>query len=92
MVERSLPYDANFEAIQKEARELLRALRRNDAPATERYRPFDVLDSTSHARLADAQYIVARRYGFRSWASLKDRLVVRSKTFMMRLPAQPENG
>ena len=76
-MDRSLPFDANFDAIQKEARKLLRALQRNDVAATERYRPFDVLDSTSHARLADAQYIIARRYGFRSWAKLKDRLIVR---------------
>jgi hypothetical protein len=76
-MDRSLPFDANFDAIQKEARKLLRALQRNDVAGTERYRPFDVLDSTSHARLADAQYIIARRYGFRSWAKLKDRLIVR---------------
>ena len=68
---------ASFEAIQKEARKLLHALQRKDAAAIERYRPFDALDSTSHARLADAQYIIARRYGFRSWANLKARLIVR---------------
>jgi hypothetical protein len=73
---RILPMDANFEAMQKEARTLLRALQRNDVAAAERYRPSDVLESTSHVRLADAQYVIARCYGFRSWASLKDRLDV----------------
>jgi len=67
---RRLRFDANLEAIQREARTLLRALQRNDVAAIERYRPYDVLDSTSHPRLADAQYIIARRYGFRSWANL----------------------
>jgi hypothetical protein len=67
----------DFEAMQKEARKLLHALHRKDATATERYRPFDLLDRNARATLADAQYIVARRYGFRSWATLKERLVVR---------------
>lgn len=76
-MDRTLPFNADFEAIQKEARKLWHALQRNDVAATERYRPFEVLDNTSHARLGDAQYIVARRYGFRSWANLRDRLMVR---------------
>ena len=74
---RILPVEANFEAMQKEAKELFRALQRNDVAAMERYRPFDFLDGTSHARLADAQYAIARRYGFKSWAKLKDRLTMR---------------
>jgi hypothetical protein len=72
---RRLPLDANLEAIQREARTLLGALQRNDVAAIERYRPYEVLDSTSHPRLADAQYIIARRYGFRSWANLMGLLI-----------------
>ena len=72
---RILPFEANSEAIQKEAKTLLRALQRNDVAAIERYRPYDVLDDASHLRLADAQYIIARRYGFRSWAMLKGLLI-----------------
>jgi hypothetical protein len=52
---RALPVGANLEAIQKEARELLRALQRKDIAASERYSPFHVLESSSRARLADAQ-------------------------------------
>ena len=74
---RSLPVGANLEAIQKEARKLLSALRRNDVAATARYRRFDVLESSSHARLADAQYIIARSYGFKSWANLRESLAAR---------------
>jgi len=61
----------DWETAQREARKLLRALQLNDAPAAERYHPFEVLGLSFHARLSDAQYIVARRYGFKSWASLK---------------------
>jgi len=75
-MKRTLRLHANFEAIQKEARKLLRALQQKDAVATERYQPFDILDRTSHARLADAQYIIARRYGFRSWSNLREHLIV----------------
>jgi hypothetical protein len=74
---RALPVGANLEAIQKEARKLLRGLRRNDVAATKRYRPFDILECSSHARLADAQYIIARSYGFKSWANLRDHLHAR---------------
>jgi len=72
---RSLPFGANLEAIQKEARTLLRALQRNEVAVLERYHPYDVLDDTSHPRLADAQYLIARRYGFKSWANLKGLLI-----------------
>ena len=64
----------DLQAIQKEARGLLRALQRNDFATTRRYRHSDVVESNFHARLADAQYIVARRYGFKSWVNLKDSL------------------
>ncbi len=64
----------DLQAIQKEARGLFRALQRNDFAATRLYRHSDVVEGNFHARLADAQYIVARRYGFKSWANLKDSL------------------
>ena len=73
---RALPIGANLEAIQKEARKLLRALRQSDVATAERYRPFDLLESSSHVRLLDAQYIIARRYGFKSWANLRENLNV----------------
>ncbi len=76
MKHRTLPIGANLEAIQKEARKLLRALRQSDVATAERYRPFDLLESSSHVRLPDAQYIIARRYGFKSWANLRENLNV----------------
>ena len=76
MKHRTLPIGANLEAIQKEARKLLRALRQSDVATAERYCPYDLLESSSHVRLPDAQYIIARRYGFKSWANLRENLNV----------------
>jgi hypothetical protein len=64
------PRVSDFSAAQNEARALLHSLRRRDPVATQRYSAFDAFD-VSPTRLADAQYLVARRYGFRSWAALK---------------------
>jgi len=68
MTFRSLMSD--FSAAQKEARALLRDLQRRDLVAAGRYSAFDAFD-VSPTRLADAQYLVARRCGFKSWAELK---------------------
>jgi len=64
----------HFEDIRKEARELLHDLRRCDAAALRRHYLVDCEAGKSPARLADAQYIVAREYGYRSWQKLKQRL------------------
>ena len=64
----------NFEDIRKEARELLHDLRRWDAAALRRHYSVDCEAGKSPARLADAQYVVAREYGCRSWQKLKQRL------------------
>jgi len=72
----SLHSHPNLEAFKKEARKLLHDLEERDVAATYRYRHMELLDGTSHASLADAQYLIARRYGFRSWKKLKDRLVM----------------
>jgi len=64
----------HFEDIRKEARELLHDLRRWDATALRRQYSVDCEAGKFPARLADAQYIVAREYGYRSWQNLKQRL------------------
>ena len=71
---RSLPSQRNLEDIRKEARELLYDLRRWDAAALRRHYSLDREAGKFPARLADAQYIVAREYGYRSWQKLKQRL------------------
>jgi hypothetical protein len=72
---RTLPSQGNFEVIEKEARELLHNLRRWDAAALQRYYSLDSEAGRFQARLADAQYIIAQEYGFRSWQMMKKRLV-----------------
>jgi len=64
----------HFEDIRKEARELLHDLRRWDAAALRRHYSVDCEAGKFPARLADAQYIVAREYGYRSWQKLKQHM------------------
>jgi hypothetical protein len=71
---RSLPSQRNLEDIRKEARDLLYDLRRWDAAALKRHYLLDCEAGKFPARLADAQYIVAREYGYGSWQKLKQRL------------------
>jgi hypothetical protein len=71
---RSLHSQRTLEDIRKEARGLLHDLRRWDAAALRRQYSLDCEAGKFHARLTDAQYIVAREYGYRSWQKLKQRL------------------
>jgi len=57
------------EAVQKEARTLFRKLHQKDVAPVEKYHQYDAID-VFPARLSDAQYLVARRYGFKSWVEL----------------------
>ena len=90
MVHDNLPSQSDFDVIQKEARNLFHALQRKDNAAIERYDPFAILGDTSYTRLADAQYVIARRYGYRSWARMKEKLVKcsdRPRSAPDRIPA-----
>lgn len=64
---RHIPSQANLEAIQKEARDLLHALRQQDTAALRRYSSIDPLAGLSEPSLADAKYVIAREYGYSSW-------------------------
>ena len=70
---RSLPSHRNFEDISREARELLHNLQRRDPSAIRRRYSLDSESGNVHARLADAQYILAREYGYSSWQKLRER-------------------
>ncbi len=70
---RSLPSERNLEDIKKEARDLLHDFRRSDAAALQRLSSLDNEAGRLNARLADAQYILAREYGYSSWLKLKER-------------------
>ncbi|HLN02017.1 MAG TPA: ankyrin repeat domain-containing protein [Bryobacteraceae bacterium] len=56
---RELPEKPNLEHLKKQAKDLLRQLQ-PDNPAAE------------SPKLADAQHLIAREYGFASWAKLKE--------------------
>jgi ankyrin repeat protein len=66
---RALPPRPSLEQQQKLAKELLKALRAGDAEARERIRQH--LPDKQVLTLADAQFAIAREYGFESWRALK---------------------
>jgi hypothetical protein len=68
-VRRTLPPNPSLEQQKKQAKELLRALRAGAADARARFRR--ELPDKARFTLADAQLVIAREYGFASWALLK---------------------
>src|SRR5688500_12893101 len=63
-----LPPRANLEHLKNQAKALLRAAREDDPEAAARFRS---LGAGAAPQLADAQRLVARQYGFSTWAELK---------------------
>jgi ankyrin repeat protein len=66
---RALPERPDLEQQKKLAKELLRAVRRDERDAVARVRA--QLPDKSDVTLADAQFVLAREYGFASWSDLK---------------------
>jgi hypothetical protein len=71
MPTRELPARPNLEHLKKQARQLLRGILQADPSSADRFREAQVTLSTSAARLAQAQLVIAREYGFDNWANLK---------------------
>ena len=69
---RTLPARPDLEQQKKLAKELLRAFRAGDAEAAARMRA--ELPDKAELSLTDAQYVLAREYGFASWRELRDRI------------------
>jgi len=69
---RTLPARPDLEQQKTLAKELLRAYRAGDRDAIARMR--DALPDKPELTLTDAQYALAREYGFASWRELKDRI------------------
>src|SRR4051812_48121959 len=69
-----LPARPSLEQLRKRAKELLRLYRAGDTAAVERVRA--IIPRLTDKRpsddviLADAQFVLAREYGFESWAKL----------------------
>ncbi len=66
----ALPARPNLEHLKKQAKELLHGIQTQDPAATERFRSLGI--ASADAKLADAQHVVAREYGFSSWTALKE--------------------
>jgi ankyrin repeat protein len=69
---RNLPPNPSLQQQRKQAKELLRAVRAGDASAHARVRRY--LPDKPRLTLADAQFVIAREYGFESWARLKSHI------------------
>jgi ankyrin repeat protein len=67
-----LPARASLEQLRKQAKNLLRDYRAGDADAVRRSRAVipRLGDVPRELALADAQFVLAREYGFQSWAAL----------------------
>ena len=66
---RALPARVDLEQQKSQAKELLKAFAAADATAHERVRA--VLPDKPAIVLADAQFVLAREYGFESWGALR---------------------
>jgi len=67
----SIPERPDLGQLRRQARELLAALRRGDAAATERFGRHHPAALQGVASLASAQLVIARERGFASWPRLK---------------------
>lgn len=72
----SLPERADFEHLREEAKSLLRALNALESDAVSVSRDLDSALVPQDAKLADAQRLIARKYGFPSWNQLKEAVEV----------------
>jgi hypothetical protein len=69
---RELPVKPNLDHLKKQAKELLRDFQQGKSQAVERFHSFVKNSTPADAKLADAQHVVARDYGFASWPKLKE--------------------
>jgi HEAT repeats len=67
-----LPLNPNLEHLKQQAKTLLKAYRAGDTETSSRIQAqLKDFSSSSQFLLADAQLVIAREYGFSSWAKLK---------------------
>jgi hypothetical protein len=69
---RELPAKPNLEHLKKQAKQLLHDLQQSKPDAVERFRTSGLSSTPANVKLADAQHVVARDYGFASWPKLKE--------------------
>ena len=68
-----LPISPDLEHLKQQAKQLLRAWRSGDSQALRRLQTHlpGLSKTAQQARLSDAQFVIAREYGFPSWPKLK---------------------
>jgi len=74
---RTLPARADQEQQRKLAKELIAAYRRGDDEARRRIRA--ELPNKPEIALGDAQFVLAREYGFESWRALKEHIEAKAR-------------
>ena len=92
-VSRGLPEQPHIDVPKREARELLARWRAADPEALERIRQQipryraanDPALASAPIKLADAQFVIAREYGFANWAQLKLKIASTALTHQLRL-------
>jgi ankyrin repeat protein len=91
MPARSLPNDPSLEHLRKDAKRLRNNISAKQADALAQVREFHPHANTALAdfTLADAQLVIARSYGFASWAKLKTHLTDIS-AFVWSTPPPPD--
>src|SRR5258708_25457027 len=72
MMSRELPNKPNLEHLKNQAKDLLRNVQQGDPAAAERFRFLASFSTPESLKLADAQHVIARDYGFASWPKLKE--------------------
>ena len=89
-VSRDLPKQPHIDVPKRLARELLKLCREGDAEALERVRSrhpkFKKEENAAFAaefKLSDAQLVIAREYGYRSWTQLKERIDANTVTGLL---------
>jgi hypothetical protein len=88
MTSQQLPERANLEQLKKQAKSLLRAAQAKEPAALQRFQALPPLTRRSFVELAtmslalhDAQSVIAREYGFKSWNELREYVQDRSLSF-----------
>jgi ankyrin repeat protein len=88
MTSQQLPERANLEQLKKQAKSLLHAARAKDAVALARFQSLPSLSRKSVVELGamnlalhDAQSVIAREYGFKSWNELREHVEECSLSF-----------
>jgi ankyrin repeat protein len=83
MTSQQLPERANLGQLKKQAKSLLAAARSQEPEAIQRFEAVLIGRSLKPDAIAlhDAQFVLAREYGFKSWNELKEEVDVRSLSF-----------